>query len=365
MESSQSFLPQWASPPGATILDVLDENGLSTEQFSTLIGVTLIQAKRLLAGKAPVTEEIAEKLGEHIGSTKHFWLTREDQYQEDLQRLQEIERENREWLKLIPTADMVRHGWLAPSRSHVEKLQKCLNYFDVTSAREWYDSYRQLSSIAAFRTSFSFDSQPEAVITWLRQGIHQSEAAACEPWDKEKFRTAVIESRSLTREKDPQVFIPALKQLFAVCGVVLEALPTPSKCRASGATFFVKPDKALMLLSFRYLSDDQFWFSLYHEAGHLLLHGERSVFLEVKGAQTSVEEAEANLFAENVLIPQERKAEMAKLNAREWKKIVRFAKSIGISPGLVVGQLQHRGVLRHDQFNKLKARYKWSDIRGT
>lgn len=364
MESSQSFLPEWASPPGATISDVLAENSLSVKQFSALIGVTLAQATKLLAGRMSVSEEIAERLGKHIGSTKEFWLKREIQYQEDLQRMQEIESENREWLKLIPTADMIRHGWLAPSRSHVEKLQKCLDYFDVSSAREWYDSYRQLSSIAAFRTSFSFDSQPEAVISWLRQGIIQSEEVVCGPWDKEKFQAAVNESRSLTREKNPQVFIPALKQLFATCGVALEVLPTPSKCRASGATFFVSPDKALMLLSFRYLSDDQFWFSLYHEAGHLLLHGERSVFLEVKGAQSSAEEAEANLFAENVLIPEERKAEMGKLNPREWKKIVRFAKSIGISPGLIVGQLQHRGILRHDQFNKLKTRYKWSEILG-
>jgi HTH-type transcriptional regulator / antitoxin HigA len=34
------------------------------------------------------------------------------------------------------------------------------------------------------------------------------------------------------------------------------------------------------MLSFRYKTNDHFWFSLFHELAHLLLHGKKSLFLE-------------------------------------------------------------------------------------
>ena len=161
-------------------------------------------------------------------------------------------------------------------------------------------------------------------------------------------------------EKDPSDFLPALQQICSTSGVAAVIVRAPNGCRASGATRFVSSDKALLLLSFRYLSDDQFWFTFFHEAGHLLLHGAESIFLEGLDGDSSTQESEANEFAEKVLIPSEFKHALLTLTP-DMRAIIRFAKKIGVSPGIVVGQLQHHGRVRRNHFNGLKRRFQWSD----
>lgn len=151
---------------------------------------------------------------------------------------------------------------------------------------------------------------------------------------------------------------PELMRRCAECGVAVVALRAPKLCRASGATRFLSPTRPLLMLSFRYLSDDQLWFTFFHEAGHLILHGPWSMFLEGEGRVSTEEEEEANTFAANTLIPPENHTEMLGLRMHA-RPVMRFARLIGIAPGIVVGQLQHRGRIGYHQLNSLKRRYKW------
>jgi Zn-dependent peptidase ImmA (M78 family) len=116
-----------------------------------------------------------------------------------------------------------------------------------------------------------------------------------------------------------------------------------------------------MVLSFRYRSDDQFWFTFFHEAGHLLLHGPDALFLEDSSEVTSLEESEANLFAERVLIPEEHADEFATLRPTR-QNVISFSRRIGIAPGVIVGQLQHKKIIGHENLTRLKRRYDWDEI---
>ena len=210
----------------------------------------------------------------------------------------------------------------------------------------------------AFRTSPSFDSRPAAVAAWLRQGEIESEGIDCSPWNPRRFEETLPSIRPLTREKVPSRFIPELRKLCAASGVAVAFVRAPNGCRASGATRFLSKDKALLLLSFRYLSDDQFWFSFFHEAGHLLLHGENGFFLEGVESPETAEEREANEFAGRTLVPPEFQQTLLDLPV-DGRKVIRFARRIGVSPGIVVGQLQHHGRFKHRQLNNLKRRFRW------
>src|SRR4029077_8388237 len=96
-------------------------------------------------------------------------------------------------------------------------------------------------------------------------------------------------------------FIPRLRAICAEVGVAIVFLRAPAGCRAGGATRFPAATKAMIVLSFRYLSDDQFWFSFFHEIGHLLLHGDRSTFVDGDAADMTDKEKEANAFSESLL----------------------------------------------------------------
>jgi Zn-dependent peptidase ImmA (M78 family) len=117
----------------------------------------------------------------------------------------------------------------------------------------------------------------------------------------------------------------------------------------------------MIVQSFRHLSDDHFWFTFFHEIGHLVLHGHEATFVDSKRSSECSLEAEANEFAANVLIPLQRHDELVSLRPR-MESIVRFAVSIGIAPGIVVGQMQHLRVIGPHQLNFLKRQYDWSEI---
>ncbi len=357
MPSGHAFSPDWASAPGDTIADLLRERHLTVVEFAERMGHTPEAATDLLQGRATITIGVARQLERVLGASVEFWMSRDFQYREDIARLHEVDEG---WLTQLPVGDMIRFGWLEEVPHPSDEMAACLRFFDVPNVQAWRRKYANLPEMAVFRTSPSFDSRPAAVAAWLRQGEIESEAINCRRWDPGRFEVLLSGIRSLTRQKNPNRFVPELRDLCAEVGVAVAVVRAPNGCRASGATRFVSPNKALLLLSFRHLSDDQFWFSFFHEAGHLLLHGVRGFFLEGFDAPTTKEEEEANQFAAHTLVPPEYRQRLLNLPV-DSRKVIRFARAIGISPGVVVGQLQHYGRIKHRQLNSLKRRFTWED----
>jgi plasmid maintenance system antidote protein VapI len=357
------FRPDWISSPGETIADLLEEQRVSPAEFARRIGQPVGYVQELVAGQAQVTDEVARQLEAALGSSAAFWLARESQYRLSLARLRPDApaTEGARWLAELPLKDMVRFEWLEASADPASQVAACLRYFDVPDVPAWRRKYAAVLSTVAFRTSPSFDSLPGAVAAWLRQGEIEGGLLDCRPWNAKRFEAALPTIRELTRQRDPAVFLPEVRQICVGCGVAVAIVRAPAGCRASGATRFLSPTRALLLMSSRYLSDDQFWFTFFHEAGHLLLHDHGSLFLEGTEVVTAGgEEGEANEFAERVLIPPEFKAAMLGLPL-DGREVIRFATRVGVSPGVVVGQMQHFGRLTYRQLNNLKRRYSWAE----
>ncbi|MBP7722473.1 MAG: ImmA/IrrE family metallo-endopeptidase [Alphaproteobacteria bacterium] len=361
MSSAVGFQPNWASPPGETITKILGRKDLTIATFAKKIGYSIATVNELLEGKLKINSEIAEKLEVTLGPSSEFWIARENQYRSDIDWLDKEgnQEEGIEWLKDIPFKDMINFGWIKSSSNKKEIAAKCLNFFNVPDVRAWYETYDASLKLVAFRTSYTFESQIASVAAWLRQGEIEGQRIKCKNWNPEKFRENLAIIRVLTRKKNPAIFIPELQKLCAEAGVAVVIVRAPKGCRASGATRFLSKDKGLIQLSFRYRSDDHFWFTFFHEAGHLLLHSQSDIFLESAVTASNKEEDEANNFATDILVPNEHIAELYTLSANSYKKVMRFAKRIGISHGIVVGQLQHRNIIQANQLNYLKTRFKW------
>jgi HTH-type transcriptional regulator/antitoxin HigA len=316
-------------------------------------------AKGLVEGTLIIDRDLAGQLASALDTSREFWLHRQSQYSNDTERLQE-DAAGKAWLRELPIRDMIKFGWIKAANTDSQKLSVALQFFDVKSVSAWKAKYRTDLAAAAFRTSLTFTSNPVATAAWLRQAEIQATAIECRPWNPQLFRTALAKIRALTRRKLPVQFLPELTTLCGACGVALVITRAPEGCRASGATRFLTPNKALIVMSFRYRSDDQFWFTFFHEAGHLLLHSEKALFLEDGSEVTSDEEAEANEFASSVLIPTNLGTEFQNL-APSAKAILRFSVRAGISPGVIVGQMQHGGRLAPNRLNSLKRRWAWTE----
>lgn len=102
---------------------------------------------------------------------------------------------------------------------------------------------------------------------------------------------------------------------------------------------------------------DIFWFSLFHEIGHILCHGRQAVILE--NGSEDPREKEANVFAANTLIPPNAYERFINRDRFYSEDVKTFAVEVGIHPGIVVGRLQHEKRLRAKWLNGLRERYEW------
>lgn len=354
----QNFAPNWASAPGETLSDIIAEKHISEAELAKLIKTSLNDVKQLLDGSAGITEEIARHLANLFGMSPAFWTKRQAQYSEDLARLQNLaQTEENNWLSELPVRDMINYGWI---QSSANPIAACLSFFGVRDVGAWQKAYQKVLSMAAFRTSPTFESEAGAVAAWLRQGEIVSNRLDCKPWNPKLLSANLPKIRLLTKKGNPNIFIPELQKYCAECGVAVVVLRAPTGCRASGATRFISTEKAVLLLSCRYLSDDHFWFTFFHEAGHLLLHGKESLFLEGIDSIPTKKEEEANAFAAEVLLPQKLREELYNLPLEAFN-LIKFARHAGISPGILIGQLQFYGRIRPNHFNRLKRRFRWAE----
>lgn len=355
MEQANNFQPNWASKPGDTISDILKDRGLSINSFAESIECSKKFASDIISGNVVIDITIAKKLEKALGASCAFWINRQNQYTKDALRIES----EKEWVKGLPIDDMIEYGWIQRSNNI---LESCLNFFQVPDIESWNEKYNAMIGGYSFRTSQTSTSSKGALAAWLRQGEIKSAGRTKVKWNKKSFTDSLDHIKTLTRKKDPKDFIPTLKAICADSGVSLVILPTPSGCKASGATKFINKEKPLILLSFRYLSDDQFWFTFFHEAGHLILHEQKDIFIDDSaGESKNHQEEEANIFAGEALIPQNLHSQLFRIRGNH-KEIIRFAIEAGVSPGIVVGQLQHYGHFKPNYMNSLKRWFNKEEI---
>jgi HTH-type transcriptional regulator / antitoxin HigA len=361
MQQMSFFEPKWATPPGATVLDLMRERNVPVGELAHAINKDPLSISRLLFGVEPLTLDWAEGLSDALGASSEFWLRREELYRADLKRLCDIATavQAEEWLRELPTKDMVKFGWIEQGASAQEAALNACAFFGVSTTDAFQKKYKELQSNYAYRTSTKFEARPSAIAAWLRQGEIAAAAIDCANWSSEKLSASLADVRALTREKDPSVFLPKLERTLAECGVAAVVARAPDGCRASGATRFLTPDRAILQLSFRYLADDQFWFTVFHEIGHLLLHTHDELFLEGLDSRNKQAEDEADNFALNALFANVGVEALDLVDDSKFD-IVRLARRAGIAPGIVVGQLQDRGRIPFRHFNYMKARYAWT-----
>lgn len=86
-DQEQTSSPDWASPPGDTIVDLMEERGWTRVELATRLGFSAGYLNRLLKGNISITQDCALRLERVLGSTANFWLNREANYRERLARL--------------------------------------------------------------------------------------------------------------------------------------------------------------------------------------------------------------------------------------------------------------------------------------
>lgn len=361
MESStfrqSDYQPDTATHPGELLGEYLEAYRMTQVELAGRTGLSKKVINEIVHGKAPVTADTAIKLQRIFNKPSRFWENLQQNYNSIKARQAEQKRlqRNLNWLKKFPVADMVKRGWIAKHRNPTDQLDSVLNFFGIASPDQW-----KVASQIAYRQSTRFKADRYTLSVWLRYGEIEALKMNIPNFNRAAFRKVLSRARALTREQ-PEVFQPQLIKDCAQAGVALVFVPELPKTNVSGCTRWFD-GKAMIQLSLRYRSNDHLWFTFFHEAGHILKHGRKQVFLEGNVTNKETEEKEADVFARDMLIPPDKyKAFLLEEEFSGYSRdaIKDFADQIDIAPGIVVGRLQHDKAIRFSQQNKLKERYKW------
>lgn len=357
------FAPDWASPPGDTILDLLEEREWTQQQLADRLGYSLKHVNQLIKGKVPLTEDAAVRLQNVLGASVGFWLTREAQYRERVALSEAADRQATmvPWLERFPLKEMMEIGVLPKRRIDAKSkpalVGDLLGFFGVASADQWESQYGCME--LAFRRSREDQADVAAISVWLRLGERYAERHDGPPYDEARFKAALAQIRGLTRLAPPE-FQPQMSRLLHEAGVALVLVPALPRTHVSGVARWLNARRPLIQLSLYGKQNDRFWFSFFHEAAHILLHGQQKKFVFLddpsRSESASREEKEANAWARDFLIPSEQAMALGSL-AHTKAAVAQYAESVGIHPGIVVGRMQHEGLLDMRWLNDLKVSF--------
>jgi hypothetical protein len=188
------------------------------------------------------------------------------------------------------------------------------------------------------------------------------------PFDEARLRASIAELRRLTREKADSILNP-VQSICAGFGVAVVLVPELPHCGISGSAQWLSDKKALIGLTLRYKTDDQLWFTFFHELAHILLHRKKKTLIVDNAADDLSDriidpemqgyEAEANQFSADTLIPPVALSEFLRARTFTNESIYDFAEKSGVGPGILVGRLQHDGILKSFQGNTFKQNLNW------
>jgi len=341
------------SPPGDTIQEHIDFIGMSQAELAERMGRPREKINDLIKGREPITTVTAFQLEKVLDIPASFWLNRETTYRQELYALQQQENyeKQKEWLNKFPINAMRKSGWLPDTKELPVLMDNLLKFFCVASPAEWERIYVDEEVSVAFRISLAHAQNPHAISAWLRKGEMQAKEIDLAPFDKEQFKKTLSEIKELAFLSPPD-YIQQLQHICARCGVAVVFTPNLPNAPISGAArwFHHKP---IIQLAGRYRTNDHFWFTFFHESAHIILHGKKDIFLEnVEGAQTDeAKEKEADTFAENILLSERQLQEIKSVSPLTEDLIHEFARRFRTPAGVIIGRLQHSGVIKFNTGN--------------
>lgn len=337
-------------PPGEFLREELDARGWTQTDLAAILDRPLAMVNEIIAGKRRITPETAKGLAAAFGTSPELWLNLESAYQLWQVRNDDygnVARRARMY-SLAPVKEMQRRGWLGQSKN-LDVLERQLQ--DFFGIDDLGDEPRFLAHAA--RKSSSYERLTPAQRAWLFRAEHLARAVKVGPFSERKLKECVIELRSLMQTPESVRDVPRVLGEAGVPFVVVEAL---QGTRIDGACFW-QDGIPVVAMSLRFDRIDNFWFVLMHELGHVS-NRDGALDIDIDRVQPGDERPEcerlADEFAAELIIPTRQLDEfIQRVHPRySANAIERFSHIARVHPGIVVGQLQHRGLVAWNTHRK-------------
>ncbi|MCD6578349.1 HigA family addiction module antidote protein [bacterium] len=364
MSKKYILQPDYAVHPGETLREKLKELNMNPKEFAIRTGKPLKTISNVLNGKSSITPEMAVKFEKVLGIPANFWMKKQANYNEYVARdnqKKEVEK-SKDWVKKFPYSKLVCLGYIEPAKKLEEKAEKLLSFFNVSNYEAWENIYLNQKVPLFFRISLKHTKDPYALSALLRIGEKEASKIEAKTYDKKKLKDILPGLKSVMCSESND-FLIKIQEYCASAGVKVVYTPNLPKTVINGVVRWIN-DNPVVQMTDRFKRYDIFWFSLFHELGHVLLHGnKKNIFLEEieKVKDNDKFENEANDFASDFLLRKEQFEEiMGKLTSKsrtenEILEIIKsFANNFGTHKDIIIGRILYfnKGLYRYGFLQK-------------
>jgi len=361
MATKKQIFSNLPIPPGKYLAEVLAVKGISQAELGRRMDRPAQAINEIIAGKKAITPDTALQLERALRVSASIWTGLESRFQLiKARRLETKQLENDlPYLEQIPYRELTKMDFLKHSRNKIDRVRELHAFYGVSA----FSNIMNVEAYEpAFRCSRKKDASPYALAAWLKGTEIQAKKIMTKPFMKKNLQACLPKIRGFILEPAEEIE-QKLRNALADGGIAFVLMPHWSKTYAHGATFWLNPEKAVLVMTIRGSWADIFWFSLFHEVAHIFLHNKRAIFIDDDDKVHALikEEKEADEFAARLLIPETEYQAFLKTRQTNEYAIREFSQHIGVTPGIVIGRFQHDGYLRQDtRLNKLRVRLKWN-----
>lgn len=341
--------------PGYYIKEIIEETGLTQEDFAKRLDTTPKNLSLLIRGEQSLSIDIAMKLARMIGTSVDYWLNLQKTYDALLAEFKSEEElaEEREVFRSLDYK-YFRENFGLPNlpRQIDEQIERVRSFLKVAtlcalSKRDMAVSFRSASGELGINNIVKANTMVQIA---TNIALNQQDAPK---FSKTQLQKAVEYVLTLTTNHDG--FCPKVKQALFEAGVIFVVLPNLPGSRINGATKKIG-NNVMLMVNDRQMNSDTFWFTLFHEIGHIL-NGSFGISFT---AETGTQEDEADRYAAEKLIPSREYEEFVSAGKFGPHSIILFAETIRRDPGIVLGRLQKEEIVRYDdlRYSSLRHKYK-------
>ncbi|MBR2128092.1 MAG: HigA family addiction module antidote protein [Bacteroidales bacterium] len=342
--------------PGYTLREKLEEMQMSVKEFAVRTTKPEKTINAVLNGTSALTPDMAIAFETVTLIPAHLWMNLQREYDEFVARKKREElycdKVTIKWAMSFPYEHMVEIGWLKPAANIKERIANLLSFFRITSVQAWEDYYINQELKVAFKLSLGKTNDPYAISAWLRKGdIEADKVITANVFSAAEMRRRIPLILSLFKEQ-PENAIQTLKSICFESGIKLIFTDCIPNAPIRGCARWINGVPCIQMTnsSKKY---DVFWFSFFHELGHILLHGKKDVFMDEHNSYDSLDkEREADRFASETLLNRATEKELLEIKAFDADIIRQFAEQHSTHPAIVSGRLKYLGLISEDLYNE-------------
>lgn len=314
-------------PPSKIIKEKLNNRGLNQTDLAVITGRSATDISNYLA-KEKISVEFAKELALVLGEMPEYWLNLENKYRLSIsEELDEAVLKRNSFIQDFPIKEMQKRGW----------IQKTDNFKELESELEKIFSIEKSTS---FKRTIKDEGLNAAERGWLWRAYNLATILPATPYNESRIGSLLEQLRKAAKSSKAVHKVAELLQRYGIRFVVVEHLP---KAKIDGAAFWLDENSPVIALSIRFDNIGSFWFALIHELIHIK---NRDAFSLDNLEESPVNEIEArtNEEAAAFFVSKEKIERFIRTQKPYFSKVAinNFATELGIHPGIIVGQLQHR-----------------------